>query len=377
MHHPPPPPFFPIPVVALTISVFSLLILWVKRPRFSFDFWFLAFLSALSCLHLGHILGKKFGPSYFEFFHISKLLLGPLFYFYLRDLLGIGFKRAYGIHFIPYVFAIFVFWFLLWAEFSHGFEFFDFESRRNFMLVLSIVSLISLTFYSIRSYVVIKVAEKGNSNPVFESIEFNWFIFLIILVLLFVAYHSFSFFLYEHFANQYSIHLPSIKGFDVLIFTIGFALFGVRQSYLHSAWLLGQSHISQTPAKKKKYEKSGLEIGKLTNYIHAISDLMETKKPYLNSEFTLDQLAEHLKIPRAHITQALNEVAGTNFYSYVNEFRIKEFILNLEALDMEKPNFLSLAYQVGFNSKSTFNEAFKRITGRTPSVYISEKNEKK
>lgn len=377
MHHPPPPPFFPIPVVALTITVFSLLILWVKRPRFSFDFWFLAFLSALSCLHLGQILGRKFGPSYFEFFHISQLLLGPLFYFYLRDLLGIGFHRINGIHLIPYVFAMFVFWFLLWAEFSHGFEFFDFESRRNFMLVLSIVSLISLTFYSIRSYVVIKVAEKGNSNPVFESIEFNWFIFLIILVLLFVAYHSFSFFLYDHFASQYSIHLPSIKGFDVLIFTIGFALFGVRQSYLHSAWLLGQSHISQTPAKKKKYEKSGLEIGKLTNYIHAISDLMETKKPYLNSEFTLDQLAEHLKIPRAHITQALNEVAGTNFYSYVNEFRIKEFILNLEAMDIEKPNFLSLAYQVGFNSKSTFNEAFKRITGRTPSVYLSEKNEKK
>jgi len=363
--------------MALTITVFSLLILWAKRPRFSFDIWFLAFLFALGCLHLGHILGKKWGPTYFEFFHLSQLLLGPLFYFYIRDLLGIRFVRANGMHFLPFGFLMILYFIFLWGENYFAPEFFHFEVRRIFMRTLSVGSLFSLTYYSIRSYVTIKVAEKGNTNPVFESIEFLWFKVLILLVLSFVTYHSLFFFLHEHLAIQHSILLPSLKGFDVLIFTIGFALIGLRQSYLHSAWLLGQSHISQTPAKKKKYEKSGLEIGKLSNYIDTISDFMETKKPYLESEFTLDQLADRLKMPKAHITQALNEVAGTNFYSYVNEYRIREFIQRLEAMVVEKPNFLSLAYQVGFNSKSTFNEAFKRITGRTPSVYLSEKNNKK
>jgi len=328
-------------------------------------------------LHLGHILGKKWGPNYFQFFHLSQLLLGPLFYFYLRDLLGFGFSRTKGIHFLPYGFLTILFFIFLWREDIFAPASFPFEFHRNFMHTLSIGSLFSLTIYSIRSYAAIKVAEKGNTNPVFESIEFVWFKVLILIVLILVAYHSLFFFLQEDLADQHSIFLPSIKGFDVLIFTIGFALLGVRQSYLHSAWLLGQSHISQTPAKKKKYEKSGLEIGKLSNYIKAITDFMETEKPYLDSEFSLDQLADHLQIPRAHITQALNEVAGTNFYSYVNEYRIGEFIRKLETMDVEKPNFLNLAYQVGFNSKSTFNEAFKRISGKTPSVYLSEKNTKK
>ncbi|BDA80370.1 hypothetical protein LPTSP3_g33000 [Leptospira kobayashii] len=214
------------------------------------------------------------------------------------------------------------------------------------------------------------------SNPIIESIQFNWLKAIICLAILIVLYHAISGFINGQSERFSGLFLPPIRGYDILVFTILFSVFGVRQSMIHSAWLLGQSFSFPAAVKKRKYEKSGLEIEKLKNYVHAVKDCMDVRKPYLASEFSLDELADQLNLPRAHITQALNEVLGTNFYYFVNEYRIREFIVLLESSGEEKPNFLNLAFQVGFNSKSTFNDSFKRITGSTPSLYFSEKNKK-
>ncbi|WP_167884427.1 helix-turn-helix domain-containing protein [Leptospira ilyithenensis] len=213
------------------------------------------------------------------------------------------------------------------------------------------------------------------ANPIIESIQFNWLKTIISLAILIVLYHAVSGFINGQSERFSGLFLPPIRGYDILVFTILFSVFGVRQSMIHSAWLLGQSFAYPT-TKKKKYEKSGLEIEKLKDYVHAVKDYMEVRKPYFSSGFSLDDLADHLNLPRAHITQALNEVLETNFYHFVNEYRIREFILLLGSSGEEKPNFLSLAFQVGFNSKSTFNDSFKRVTGDTPSLYFLGKSKK-
>lgn len=370
---PHPPPGFPIPPVSLTITVFAIFVLWFKRHRFSFDRWFVFFLLALSCLHFAHILGRIFGRSYFDFFHIPQLLLGPLFYLYLKDLIGVGVKKKDWFHLLPYLVFVFLFFVFRISEESRWLSdlFFGPEGW-----VLKRFTFVSLSFYSVFSYYKIRKTEKEPVNPAIESLQFGWLKFLIVLVFLILVYRSVSFIWNGISDSSFETILPPIRGYDILIFTILFSLFGVRQSMIHSAWLLGQND-SYPLVKKKKYERSGLEFEKLKEYTTLIKELMDRKKPYRNGEFSLDQLAEELNVPRAHITQALSEVLETNFYNFVNEYRVLEFIRLLNSSSDEKNGVLHLAFEAGFNSKSTFNQSFKRIMGTTPSLYISEKKQKK
>ncbi|AOP32887.1 hypothetical protein A0128_02795 [Leptospira tipperaryensis] len=369
---PHPPPGFPIPPVALTITVFAIFVLWFKRHRFSFDRWFVFFLLALSCLHFAHLLRRGFGRSYFDFFHIPQLLLGPLFFLYLKDIIGVGVRKKDWFHFLPYLVFVFLFFGFRISEESRWLSdlFFGPEGW-----VLKRSTFVSLLLYSILSYYQIYGAEKEPVNPVIESLQFGWLKFMIVLVFLILIYQT-IFFFWNEFADSSSERiLPQIRGYDILIFTILFSLFGVRQSMIHSAWLLGRND-SYPIVKKRKYERSGLESEKLNEYATAVKEFMDLKKPYRDSEFSLDQLAEELNLPRAHITQALNEVLETNFYNFLNEYRVREFIELLDSSSAEKTSVLHLAFEAGFHSKSTFNQSFKRIMGTTPSLYISEKKQK-
>ncbi|TGK17702.1 helix-turn-helix domain-containing protein [Leptospira kmetyi] len=407
---PPHHPGLPIPEISFTITFFSICILWFKRNRFSFDRWFVFFLLALSCLHLAHLLRRGFGKAYFDFFHIPQLLFGPLFFLYLKDILGIGVKKKVWIHFIPYLFFTVLFLILKILPDTDGAYSFFFGPEGWGLKISTFVSLIG---YSIFSYWNVSRVERENVDPVLESLQWTWLKILIVLVLGIVTYHGLTFFWNDSrpsppFSPQGSGWdgsplppqgagpeghppgfppglgsggpprggIPSIRGWDVLVFTILFSLFGIRQSMIHSAWLLGQN-LSSDLVKKRKYERSGLEEGRLKNYVQIVQEHMKTDKPYLDSEFSLDHLADRLNFPRAHITQALSEILETNFYNFVNEYRVNEFIRLVDSSPEEKIAVLSLAFDAGFNSKSTFNQSFKRIMGTTPSLYLAEKRQKK
>lgn len=394
---PHPHPGLPIPEISFTITFFSMCVLWFKRNRFSFDRWFVFFLLALSCLHLAHLLRRGFGKAYFDFFHIPQLLFGPLFFLYLKDILGIGVKRNVWIHFVPYLLFTVLFSVLKILPDTDPIYSLFFGPEGWGLRISTFVSLIG---YSIFSYLNVYKVERENVDPVLESLQWSWLKILIVLVLVIVAYHSITFFwndpLRPGHPPEHSLSsgsppgpglegpfqgppprgIPSIRGWDVLVFTILFSLFGIRQSMIHSAWLLGQNGSSDL-VKKRKYERSGLEENRLKNYVEAVREHMKTDKPYLNSEFSLDQLADRLNFPRAHITQALSEILETNFYNFVNEYRVNEFIRLVDSSPEEKIAVLSLAFDAGFNSKSTFNQSFKRITGTTPSLYLAEKKQKK
>ena len=80
------------------------------------------------------------------------------------------------------------------------------------------------------------------------------------------------------------------------------------------------------------------------------------------------EIASKMKMSKHHLTQLLNERIMKNFYSYISEYRIAEATerLNNPVLQV---NILSLAFDCGFNSRSSFNSYFKKITGYTPSAY--------
>jgi len=105
------------------------------------------------------------------------------------------------------------------------------------------------------------------------------------------------------------------------------------------------------------------------NIILRIKSLMETDKIYQEAELTLHQLGNILQVPAYLVSQALNDGMNRNFYELVNGYRVEEAKRLL--LDTKSVNYtvLSVGFEAGFNSKTTFNTVFKKFTGLTPSEY--------
>lgn len=107
------------------------------------------------------------------------------------------------------------------------------------------------------------------------------------------------------------------------------------------------------------------DIGKLQSF-------MENQKPYLDFELTLQKLATQLEMPEKELSVLINHHMGKHFFDFVNEYRIEEARTILANPDEKELTILEILYQVGFNSKSSFYTAFKKITGKTPTLYRKE-----
>lgn len=96
---------------------------------------------------------------------------------------------------------------------------------------------------------------------------------------------------------------------------------------------------------------------------------METEQPYINMDLTLKDLATALDTYPYYITQVLNTVFNQNFYDFINTYRVEEVQRRLSDPQFKNLTILAVAYDCGFNSKSSFNRIFKQKTGLTPSQY--------
>ncbi len=118
-----------------------------------------------------------------------------------------------------------------------------------------------------------------------------------------------------------------------------------------------------------KYKNSTLSDNKKERLLVDLNNLMETDKPYLDKDLTIEKLATSLDINSKYLSQVINEEFNENFSNYVNEFRIKEARRLLIAEEYANYSIEAIANFVGFNSKPSFNAAFKKFTGITPSVF--------
>ena len=95
---------------------------------------------------------------------------------------------------------------------------------------------------------------------------------------------------------------------------------------------------------------------------------METEKPFLIPELTLNQLAEKVSIPPRSLSEVINSIFHQNFFDYINSYRIqeaKQLLMNSN----DNKTILYILLEVGFNNKSVFNNAFKKHTGMTPTQW--------
>ncbi|MCB0385105.1 MAG: helix-turn-helix domain-containing protein, partial [Bdellovibrionales bacterium] len=127
--------------------------------------------------------------------------------------------------------------------------------------------------------------------------------------------------------------------------------------------------IHQDDAAETKYRFSQLDQKQLEEMVEKTLGFFETSDAYLNPNFQMNGLAKAVQIPRHQMSQVLNLGMGMSFYEILNHYRVEEVIRRFGLEELKDQSILDIAFSVGFNSKSTFNAAFKRQTGKTPSQY--------
>ena len=141
---------------------------------------------------------------------------------------------------------------------------------------------------------------------------------------------------------------------------------------------INQSFVNELikEIKPKKYIKSGLSREVTLEIYELLKTRMNKEQLYVNSELTLVELAQTLDVLPNNLSQVINTFEQKNFYDYINSKRVELFIKLVAIPENKKYTILSLAYDCGFNSKSSFNKYFKKVTNQTPSEYLNSLKEK-
>jgi len=144
----------------------------------------------------------------------------------------------------------------------------------------------------------------------------------------------------------------------LLVFTFSISYYGIHQPVLYQ---YQKPQKFDVPSKENtlKSEKFG----------DMLYEFMVKNKPYLNNELTIQDLADQVGVTTQEISSYLNKDLGVNFFNYINTFRINEAKRRLVDPKYDNETLLGIAFDSGFNSKTSFNTLFKKETGMTPSEY--------
>ncbi len=144
-------------------------------------------------------------------------------------------------------------------------------------------------------------------------------------------------------------------------YTALFAVYMFISGYQYLSHLFNRWHKPAEAVSVKTVNSSVLP--------ETIHEIMRTEKLYTDPEFDLDMLAKRLGISVFQTSQLLNQTMKTGFYELVNSYRVEEVKRHLAANDDRHFTLLAIAFESGFNSKSTFNRIFKDFTGKTPGEF--------
>lgn len=125
------------------------------------------------------------------------------------------------------------------------------------------------------------------------------------------------------------------------------------------------------PENDHSIEDKGL-LPDLETWKEKIDTLMQVQKMYEDPALVIADISQQLGTHSKKISQVVNQGYLMNFNDFVNHHRIKALLQKMEEGEHNIQTLLSLAYECGFNSKSTFNRAFKRATSLNPKEYIEK-----
>jgi ligand-binding sensor domain-containing protein/AraC-like DNA-binding protein len=167
------------------------------------------------------------------------------------------------------------------------------------------------------------------------------------------------------FTVRYTI--SGIEGFIlVLIFVLPILLVVISRHLERRAKTKEMLKIFQDDARYKTHVLTPKTVKK---HMLRLLSVMKEEKPYLDPNMTVTKLANRLGVSKEHISQTINQCFYMNFNQFLNKYRIEEAKERLKDPKESQYVVFKIALDVGFNSKSTFNTAFKKFTGMNPSQY--------
>lgn len=182
-----------------------------------------------------------------------------------------------------------------------------------------------------------------------------------------------------HFSTFSSTTLMGLGGniySNITLLSVTIFVYGIGYMGLYQAEVFSESKPAENrnPTPQEQYQKSGLTREEAEHYVKQLQRIMQEQKLYQNSEFKLADLAKELSISSHNLTEILNQYMGQNFYDFVNHYRVNEVKQKLLDPDSKNITVLALAFDAGFNSKSSFNSVFKKQTGMTPSQFRKQQS---
>lgn len=314
------------------------------------------------------------------------LLLPPVLFFYFRSLLdqSFVFQKKHLVHFLPaLLYGLYSFIVFVTDEWILGYPYFYADGKdKDFDAWYQIAGFVSLTFYVIASLGVYRKYRSISYNTLSfaDTVTFTWAQRFLIALILLILIRMLFFILnpeWAAFGRKFWYYL----GFSFLFYYISIS--GYMNTMLSATSFLALS----APEKNHQPVTQPLNQvteGDITTYTdqETMADLAEWKNKitvlmmgerlYENPLLTIGELATRLDTHSKKISAVINQGFGVNFNDFVNTYRIEEVVRKIDAGEADSQTLLGIAYDAGFNSKSTFNRAFKRVKMITPKEYMEK-----
>jgi AraC-like DNA-binding protein len=160
-------------------------------------------------------------------------------------------------------------------------------------------------------------------------------------------------------------------------FAVGYTLilYGMAWISLHHDGVFRRTPemvVGDMVAPLRKYRKSAQTAEEAERLVAKIETAFARDQLFRNSDLSLSALAKAVGARPNAVSQALNQHLGLGYFDFVNRHRIEEAKRLIAASEVGADGLLDVAFSVGFNSKSTFNAAFKKFSGLTPSRFRDE-----
>lgn len=288
-----------------------------------------------------------------------SLSIAPLFYLFVKSKFSYRLNKSDLVHLvIPVIQAV--------IYFSIGFRSVEFKSMlydenafRIYLQIESFLFPIFLVGYTIFSLSYLK---RKSIKAYFWTADIKRWLMNFSAGMLLIAVMEFSFSLIEY--NTSSTFLSSFPFYLVHTFTLSAFVFWISINGFKQYYPL------QIFTSKPSQKDSVIDENELSKLLERLELLMTKDKVFLNPDLNLELLSKYLEISEKHCSHILSKGVEMNFNQYVNNFRIAAFKERIKEGQNKTFTLTSIAYECGFNSKSTFNRVFKSICGVTPSEFV-------
>ena len=287
----------------------------------------------------------------------TSLLIGPLIYFYVNSFLK---KQDFAdsrslLHFLPFIAAVIVL--LFFYRQVHSFVIWESVLDLDFTILILAHNLVYLVL-SLQSMKSTTISFRGFYKNILISAQNPWLQILLVgfIIIWIVNLNSFAIFMI--------VKRPGWCAYTASIYALAAFLFINTIMF----FLLMKPDVYYVIAK---YKNNKLRENDKSAYLQKLNSYMEADKPFLNPDITLESLANAISVNPRILSQIINETYKKNFKSYILEYRIRESMKILADEKHSNLTILEVLYQVGFNSKSAFNNQFKLFTNLTPIEYRS------